>query len=91
VHPFVEMETIHTHQQKSTHNIGRKMSTITTATTTSNTTTSSKDKLLEMTSKDYYFDSYSHFGIHEGKFPHTHTHIYKQNKIEIATFVFVYE
>jgi len=21
----------------------------------------------EMTSKDYYFDSYAHFGIHEGK------------------------
>ena len=24
-----------------------------------------KMKLEEMTSKDYYFDSYAHFGIHE--------------------------
>jgi hypothetical protein len=26
---------------------------------------SSKRPLNEMTSKDYYFDSYAHFGIHE--------------------------
>lgn len=30
-----------------------------------NETTSSTASLKEMTSKYYYFDSYSHFGIHE--------------------------
>ena len=28
----------------------------------------SKVQLSEMTSKDYYFDSYAHFGIHEVRF-----------------------
>ena len=30
----------------------------------------SKLNLAEMTSKDYYFDSYAHFGIHEVSFIH---------------------
>ena len=29
------------------------------------TTENGKASLEEMTSKDYYFDSYAHFGIHE--------------------------
>lgn len=29
-----------------------------------------KIPVTEMTSKDYYFDSYAHFGIHEVKFYH---------------------
>ena len=28
--------------------------------------TSANIEVNEMTSKDYYFDSYAHFGIHEG-------------------------
>jgi protein arginine N-methyltransferase 1 len=55
------METIHTQHKLPKKKYKQKMST----TITTNATTPSKDKLLEMTSKDYYFDSYSHFGIHE--------------------------
>lgn len=29
-----------------------------------------KMNVNEMTSRDYYFDSYAHFGIHEGLFPY---------------------
>lgn len=34
--------------------------------TENGTTPKSKIPVNEMTSKDYYFDSYAHFGIHEG-------------------------
>lgn len=39
--------------------------TTNTGTTTNTTLSSDKEKLLALTSKDYYFDSYAHFGIHE--------------------------
>lgn len=48
-----------------------------------NSTASSRVPYGEMTSKDYYFDSYAHFGIHEVSFSYDFTKL--KTKINLTT------